>query len=161
MIAARRCWLMKSEPDAFSIDDLARDRRAPWDGVRNFSARNNMRAMTRGDLVLFYHSNANPPGVIGVARVCREAYPDRTALDPDSPYFDAKASPEQPRWSMVDVEFVEKLPRMVTLHELKADPAFSDMVLTQRSRLSVQPVEPKHFDAIVERGGGGTRFKAD
>src|SRR5690606_13531408 len=118
-----RHWLMKSEPDVFSIDDLARVGVEPWNGVRNYQARNYMRDQMRvGDLVLFYHSNADPPGVAGVGRICREAYPDHTALDPASEYHDPRATPGNPIWCMVDVEFVEKFPRLVSLDEMRAHP---------------------------------------
>lgn len=156
--AARQTWLIKSEPDVFSIDDLAREGRAPWDGVRNYQARNNMRAMKVGDLVLFYHSSTKVPAVVGVARVCREAYPDHTAWDPNSPYHDPKSTPDRPRWDMVDVEFVEKLPREVTLAEMREDPKLEGMVLLQRSRLSVQPVSRAHFEHILRRGKARTRL---
>jgi predicted RNA-binding protein with PUA-like domain len=140
---------MKSEPGAYSIDDLERDGTTCWDGVRNYQARNLMREMKEGDAVLFYHSNANPPGVVGIARVCREAYPDSTSWDPNCRYFDPKSSPEAPRWWMVDIAFVEKLPRVVPLSEMKADPALEEMLVTGKSRLSVQPVEQTHFDRVV------------
>jgi predicted RNA-binding protein with PUA-like domain len=156
MAAARaqtRHWLMKSEPDAFSIADLRRKRTSPWDGVRNHVARNNMDAMQLGDLVLFYHSSCSPPGVVGIARVCKTAYPDPTAFDPKSDYFDAKSGPDNPRWRMVDVEFVTELPEMVTLEQLKADPALGDMVVVRASRLSVQPVTAEQFEHVVRRGG--------
>ncbi len=149
---------MKSEPDAFSIDDLRRAKREPWDGIRNYSARNNMRAMNIGDLVLFYHSNAKPPGVVGVARVCKLAYPDHTAWDPKSKYFDAKSTPDNPRWDMVDVEFVEATPRMVSLEDLKNDPKLDDMVVTQRGRLSVQPVSRAHFAHVLKLAGAKTKL---
>ena len=151
-------WLMKSEPDVFSIDDLAKVKSEPWDGVRNYQARNNMRAMNLGDLVLFYHSNAKPPGVVGVARVCKEAYPDPTAWDENSNYFDPKSTPDAPRWDMVEVEFVEKLPQPISLDAIKNDPAFEDMVLVKRSRLSVQSVERKHFSRLVKLGKGQTKL---
>ena len=112
-------WLMKSEPDVYSIDDLERDGSTYWEGVRNYTARNNMRKMTVGDLVLYYHSNAKPPGVAGVARITKEACPDPHQWDPKSKYYDAKSTQENPRWSMVDVEFVEKLPNMVSLDTMK------------------------------------------
>jgi predicted RNA-binding protein with PUA-like domain len=148
---AKRYWLMKSEPGTYSIDDLERDGETMWDGVRNYQARNFMRDDMRvGDGVLFYHSNANPPGVVGVAEVCREGYPDHTARDPDSHYYDEKATEDDPRWHMVDIRFVRTLPRPVPLAELKADPALDDMVVTGRSRLSVQPVEKRHFDHVLE-----------
>lgn len=145
---------MKSEPDAFSIDDLERKGTASWDGVRNFQARNNMDAMRRGDLVLFYHSSCDPPGVVGLARVVRESHPDPTAFDPKSPYHDPKSDRDAPRWRMVDVEFVAKLPRMVTLDELKAEAALVKMQVVSRTRLSVQAVAPEHFEHVVRMGGG-------
>lgn len=145
-------WLMKSEPSDYSIDDLERDRREHWDGVRNYQARNLMRdQMEVGDRVLFYHSNAKPPGVVGLAEVASEAYPDHTQFDPDDPHFDPKSDPDDPRWIMVDVQFVEKLPRMVGLPELREYPELSDMVLLNRSRLSVQPVAEAEFQFIVAR----------
>ena len=145
-----RYWLVKSEPGSYSIDDLEREGTTHWEGVRNYQARNLMREMAEGDLVLFYHSNADPPGVAGIARVATAAYPDHYAWDPDSRYFDPKSSREQPRWWMVDVSFVERLPRLVPLAELKADPSLQEMLVTGRSRLSVQPVEPKAFRRVVE-----------
>ena len=149
---------MKSEPDAYSIDDLAREKNgAHWDGVRNYSARNNMKAMREGDLVLFYHSQTNPPGVVGIARVCKEAYPDHTAFDHKSKYYDAKSTPDAPRWEMVDIEFVERLPEPVSLPDLRADPKFEDMILLRHSRLSVQPVDRKHFARVLKLGGAKTK----
>jgi predicted RNA-binding protein with PUA-like domain len=145
-------WLMKSEPDTFSIDDLQRDKTAPWEGVRNYQARNNMRSMNIGDLVLFYHSSCKVPAVVGLARVCREAYPDPTAFDRDSPYYDDKTHENQPRWYMVDVEFIEKLPKPVTLEDLKCDAFFHEMMVVSRGRLSVQPVRADHFRRILELG---------
>jgi predicted RNA-binding protein with PUA-like domain len=149
---------MKSEPDAYSIDDLKRDGSEHWDGIRNYQARNNMRKMNVGDLVLFYHSNAKPPGVVGVARVCKTAYPDHTAWDKKSKYFDPKSPSDNPRWEMVDVEFVEKTPQMVSLEELKADPELEGMVVTQRSRLSVQPVSREHFKHVLRRAKSKTKL---
>ena len=146
-------WLMKSEPHVYSIDDLKADGKTHWEGVRNYSARNNMRAMEVGDMVLYYHSQQKPPAVVGLARVCREAYPDHFAWEPGHKYFDEKSTPEQPRWSMVDVEFVEKFDREVGLPEIKAEAALSDMVLVKRGRLSVQPVKKEEFDHIVAMAG--------
>ena len=145
-----RYWLMKSEPETYSIDDMERDGRCFWEGVRNYQARNFMRdEMKVGDLVLFYHSNAKPPGVVGVVRVCSESYPDHTAQDPKSPYFDPKASEDKPIWMMVDVEFVEKFSRVISLAELKDCAKLEGMLLTKKgTRLSVQPVDKKHFDFI-------------
>lgn len=146
-----RHWLMKSEPDAYSIDDLAADVTTHWDGVRNYQARNLMRdEMKVGDRVLYYHSQLRPPGVVGLAEVVKEAYPDHTAWDPDSHYFDPKSAPDDPRWFMVDISFVQKFPRMVSIDELKEYPELSDMVLLNRSRLSVQPVTPEEYAFIVD-----------
>lgn len=145
---------MKSEPDAFSIDDLARKRKAPWDGVRNFSARNNMDAMRLGDLVLFYHSSCTPPGVAGLARVCRLAYPDPSQFDPKSQYHDARSTLDSPRWRMVDVEFIAKLPTFVTLDAMRGAPELADMVVLKPGRLSVQPVAAAEFAHVVRMGGG-------
>ncbi|MEM7151575.1 MAG: EVE domain-containing protein [Myxococcota bacterium] len=147
-------WLLKSEPDAYSIDDLKRDGREPWDGIRNFSARNRMREMKCGELALFYHSSTKPTGVVGLCRVVQEAYPDPSQFDAKSRYFDAKSTQEKPRWSMVDVEYVGHLPRMVTLDEIKDEAALSEMVLVRRARLSVQPVTSAEFRHIVKMGGG-------
>lgn len=149
-----RHWLLKSEPDVFSIDDLAAapDRTTYWDGVRNYQARNFLRDDFRlGDRVLFYHSNAAPPAVAGIAEVVREAYPDFTALDPQNPHYDPTATADEPRWVMVDIRLVEKFARPVTLDELRELPDLASMELLRRgSRLSVQPVRPAEF-AQIER----------
>lgn len=153
---AKRYWLMKSEPNTYSIDDLARDGRTTWEGVRNYQARNFMRDDMRvGDEVLFYHSSAKPPGVAGLARVVREGYPDPTARDPSSDYYDPKASDEDPRWFMVDIEFVEKLPRFIPLAELNETAGLEEMLVNRKSRLSVQPVEKEHFDIVKRMGKRG------
>lgn len=156
MPRAKRYWLMKSEPDVYAIDDLERDGTTHWDGVRNYQARNFMRdEMKVGDLVLFYHSNAKPPGVTGIAQVVKEGYPDHTAWDKKSKYHDPKSDPAEPRWSMVDIGFVERFPDVVPLDALKADTRFDDMLVTQRGqRLSVQPVEKRHFEAVRKLGKG-------
>ena len=136
---AKQYWLMKSEPYVYSIEDLERDGSTCWEGVRNYKARNNMRDMKVGDEVLYYHSNAKPPGVVGVARVCKEAYPDHYAFDKEHAYFDAKSDPSNPRWYMVDVEFVSKVDDVeqpLSLHEIKADEKLSDMELVRYGRLS-------------------------
>ena len=160
---ARRYWLMKSEPEVYSIDELEQEGRAEWDGVRNYQARNFMRdEMAIGDLVLYYHSNAKPPGVVGIARVASDSYPDPTAFDETSKYFDKKSDPDDPRWWLVDIEFVEKLPRMVTLDELKAeaDGALDGMLVVRRGqRLSVQPVDKAHFRHVLRMGGAKTRVR--
>ena len=124
-------WLMKSEPDAYSIDDMQRDGRDMWDGIRNYQARNSMRDdMKIGDEVFFYHSNCKEPGIVGITRVVSEPYPDPTQFDKKSKYFDPKSKPENPTWILVDVEFVRKLKRTISLRELKADKRLDDMVLT-------------------------------
>lgn len=147
-------WLMKSEPEEFSIDDLYRrpKRTEPWDGVRNYQARNFMRdGMKRGDQVFFYHSNCEVPGIVGIARVAREAYPDHTAFDPDDPHFDPKSDPDDPRWMMVDVQYVRKLKRTIPLSELKDNRKLRDMPLVRKgNRLSVMPVTPKQWQAVLD-----------
>lgn len=142
---------MKSEPDAYGIDDLARDRREPWDGIRNYQARNMMRDDMRiGDEVFFYHSNCKEPGIVGIAKVASDAYPDPTQFDPESRYFDPKSSEEAPRWLLVDVEFVRKLKRTITLAELKANAGLDGMILTRKgNRLSIMPVDKPHWDLIL------------
>lgn len=148
-------WLMKTEPDVFSIDILQRKGVEHWDGVRNFQARNHMRAMKLGDRVLFYHSSCDPPGVAGLARVCREAYPDFTSWEPSSKYYDPRSTAENDRWSMVDVEFVEKFGRLVPLDELRRTKGLEDMILLRRGmRLSVQPVTRAQFERICKLGRG-------
>ena len=153
-----KLWLMKSEPDVFSIDDLARDGRTSWEGVRNDQARNFMRdEMKVGDLVLYYHSNAEPSGIAGIARVAREAYPDPTQFDPKSDYYDAGSKKTDPRWLMVDVEFVEKLPEVIPLERLKSETALDGMLVIKKGqRLSVQPVEKEHFAHVLRMGGAKT-----
>ncbi|MBU2712597.1 EVE domain-containing protein [Zooshikella harenae] len=145
-------WLIKSEPNAFSIDDLfnSPDQTESWDGVRNYQARNMMRdEMHLGDLVLFYHSSCKPPGIVGIAEVSRTAYPDHTAWDPNSPYFDAKSTPEHPRWFMVDIKFYKKYSRIISLDELKQQPELCEMPLVKRgSRLSIMPVTQQQWDII-------------
>ncbi len=150
-----RCWLMKSEPNVYSIADLERDGVTCWEGVRNYQARNLMREMEVGDSVLFYHSNAKPPGVAGLARVARTAYPDHFSWQEGHKYNDPKSTPEDPRWWMVDVEYVGTLSRFVPLDALKTEPGLEDMVVTKRSRLSVQPVKPEEFDIVVGMGESG------
>lgn len=151
-----RYWLMKSEPDAYSFDDLVADGETYWDGVRNYQARNMMRDdMQPGDRVLYYHSRSKPPHVVGVAEVSRGGYPDPTQFDPDEHYFDPKASQDNPRWFVVDLKPVAKLKRTVPLAELKANPALEGMLVIKKGmRLSIQPVDDVHFDAVVAMGGG-------
>ena len=151
MAEPKRYWLMKSEPSVYSIGDLQRDGSTSWEGVRNYQARNFMRDdMRLGDGVLFYHSNAKPMGIYGVAEVVREAYPDDTAFDPDSRYYDAKSDPAQPTWLMVDVGYVRTFKTPITLSALKEIPGLQDMMVVRRgSRLSVQPVTPQEWDVIT------------
>jgi predicted RNA-binding protein with PUA-like domain len=150
----KRHWLMKSEPSAFSIDDLARKGVTPWDGIRNYQARNHLREAKIGDEVLFYHSSADPTGVAGVAKVARAAYPDPTQFDAKSDHHDPASQRDAPRWDAVDLAFVRKLPRVVTLDEIKANPALKDMVVAKKgSRLSVQPVTPAEFAAVLAMAG--------
>ncbi len=148
----RSYWLMKFEPDVYSIDDLAKEGSAYWEGVRNYSARNNMQKMKVGDLVLFYHSNASPSGVAGIAQVAKEAYPDRFQWEKGHKYFDARSKKDNPRWYMVDVAFVEKFPEIVPLATIRETEGLEDMVLVKRSRLSVQPVTREEFGIIKKMG---------
>ena len=145
-------WLIKSEPSCFSIDDLQRSphQTSPWDGVRNYQARNFMRdGMRLGDLLFFYHSNCKPPGIVGVAEVVRQAYPDHTAFDPDSEHPDPKSTPEKPRWLMVDVKFVKKFSSMISLDQLKGYPKLANMPLLRKgNRLSILPVQPVEWQFI-------------
>lgn len=153
MTTRRRYWLMKTEPDTFSIDDLQRVGTEPWTGVRNYQARNFMRnVMKPGDGVLFYHSNCSPPGIVGVATVAGPAYPDPTQFDSKSDYFDPKASHDEPRWHMVDVAFERKLERTITLDEIKrhAEALGEDFALIRRgNRLSVLPVSAAQFKYLL------------
>jgi predicted RNA-binding protein with PUA-like domain len=146
-------WLMKSEPDVFSLDDLKNcpKKTEPWDGIRNYQARNFMRDdMKKGDVVLFYHSNCKEPGIVGLAEIASSsAYPDPTQFDKKSNYFDPKSDPDNPRWLLVDVRYKKTLKRPVTLKEIKEHPVLSEMKVAQRGmRLSIQPVEQKHFEII-------------
>jgi predicted RNA-binding protein with PUA-like domain len=151
MVRGRRYWLVKSEPSAYSIDDLARDGSTTWDGVRNHQARNLMRdEMKLGDPVLFYHSSAEPTGVAGIAEVSRDAQPDETAFDPRSRYHDPKSRRDAPTWVQVGTKFVEKFEEVVPLAALKENPALASMKLVQRgSRLSVQPVTAAEWKAVL------------
>lgn len=151
------CWLMKSEPDVFSIDDLAAapGQTTSWDGVRNYQARNFMRSMKLGDQVFFYHSNADPSSIAGIAEVVGLAHPDVTALDPTDSHYDPKATPDNPIWEMVDIRLVEKFPSPLSLDELRAVPELEGMELLRRgSRLSVQPVTPAQWKVIVRLARG-------
>ena len=146
-------WLMKSEPDAFSIDDLQQrpEQTEHWDGVRNYQARNMMRdEMKIGDQVFFYHSNCDVPGIVGIAEVVKESYPDFTAFDPNDKHFDPKSKQDKPTWYMVDVRFVRRLKRTISLKELKQIPALADLALVRRgNRLSIMPVSQQHWELIL------------
>lgn len=149
-------WLMKSEPEECSVDDALAAPRAtvPWVGVRNYQARNFMRdGMRVGDGVLFYHSSCAEPGIVGIAQVASTPYPDPTQFDPKSPYYDPKSKPAEPRWLLVDVQVLKKT-RNLTLPELRMDEALADLVVLRKgNRLSITPVEPKHWKLILKRLG--------
>jgi predicted RNA-binding protein with PUA-like domain len=153
---ARRYWLMKSEPTAFSIQDLAdaKGRTTQWDGVRNYQARNYMRAMRVGDQALFYHSNADPPSAVGIVRVVREAYPDHTAFDPANSHYDPSSTPAKPLWDMVDIQLVRVFARPLSLDLLRKQPGLRAMELLRKgSRLSVQPVSRQEWQTILKLAG--------
>lgn len=147
-------WIIKSEPDCYSIDDLRRDKKTYWDGVRNFQARNFLRdSMKKGDLCLFYHSSVNPPHAAGIAEVVREGYPDPTQFDPKSDHPDLESDPHNPRWFVVDIAFRKKFPKPVSVEDIKKNPKLQKMRLLQRgNRLSVFPVSKEEFDAIGRMG---------
>ena len=157
MPRARKYWLMKCEPEAYTIEDLERDGTTTWEGVRNFQARNSMRDdMKPGDGVIFYASNAEPSGASGLAEISRAAYPDPYAFEEGHKYFDPKSDPENPTWYMVDIRFVEKFPEVVPLWVLKVTKGLEKMVVTQKgSRLSVQPVTKKEFEIVTLLGRKG------
>ncbi|TKA88782.1 EVE domain-containing protein [Guyparkeria sp. SB14A] len=144
-------WLMKSEPDAFSIDDLERVGTEPWDGIRNYQVRNMIRdEMKPGDRAFFYHSNTKVPGIVGIMDIVSEARPDPTAFDPDEKYYDPKSDPDKPRWLLVDVKYVRHTQRLIPLPELKADPALEEMPLVRRgNRLSIMPVTEDQWEHIL------------
>jgi predicted RNA-binding protein with PUA-like domain len=144
-------WLMKSEPDAYSIDDLERDGREMWDGIRNYQARNMMRDDMRvGDEAIFYHSACKEPAAVGLMSIASKPYPDPTQFDPKSKYFDPKSTADDPRWQLVDVEFVRKFSRALTLKELRAQPGLEEMILLRRgNRLSIMPVDKQHWDVLL------------
>ena len=153
-----RYWLMKSEPETFSLDDLKSrpGQKEPWDGIRNYQARNFMRDdMKKGDQVLFYHSNCKEPGVVGLAEiVSEEAYPDPTQFDSKSNYYDAKASKDKPRWLLVDLKYKATFKRTVTLSEIREEQKLADMLVIRKGqRLSIQPVDRPHFEHICKLGG--------
>ena len=145
----RKYWLIKSELSAYSIEDLVRDKRTCWDGVRNYEARNSLRTMQLGDECFFYHSNCEPAHIAGIAKVVKRAYPDFTAFDADDPHYDPKSKPQDPTWFMVDIGLKRSLPRTVSITEMRAEPALKNMALFTRSRLSVQPVTPDEWDTIL------------
>jgi predicted RNA-binding protein with PUA-like domain len=153
--SARRFWLVRSEPDVYSIDDLERDGATCWDGVRNYQARNTLRDdMKRGDGVLFYHSNAKPLAIVGVARISKEGYPDHTAWDPSTKYHDPKSDPQNPTWFMVDIEFVARFASPLCREQLVDEPELAGMALLQKaSRLSVQPVTPAEWRHVLKLAG--------
>jgi predicted RNA-binding protein with PUA-like domain len=149
-----RYWLMKGEPDECSIDDLARlpNQTVPWTGVRNYQARNFMREMRLGDLAFFYHSSCPQPGIAGIVRISRLAYPDATQFDPKSKYFDVKSKPDAPRWEHVDVQLVCKLP-LIALATLRETPGLADLIILKRgNRLSITPVDPEHWNRVCNLG---------
>lgn len=155
-------WLMKSEPDVFSIDHLAKRsrQRGPWDGVRNYQARNFLRAMAVGDLAFFYHSSCAVPGIHGVMRIVRAAYPDATQFDPESEYFDPKSDPVAPRWSMVDVALEQRFDEPITLDALRTVPQCSEMLVLRRgNRLSITPVTAREWRTVMSRAGARNESK--
>ncbi|MDA0372523.1 MAG: EVE domain-containing protein [Planctomycetota bacterium] len=158
--SARRFWLVRSEPDVYSIDDLARDGVTCWDGVRNYQARNTLRDdMSVGDGVLFYHSNAKPLAIVGVARVSRAGYPDHTAWDPKTKYHDPKSDPSSPTWYMVDIEFVARFDEPLCRDQLLDEPELAGMALLQKaSRLSVQPVTPDEWSRVLKMAGARVKL---
>ena len=148
-------WLMKSEPDVYGIDHLAQQPKKTdhWDGIRNYQVRNMIRdEMKKGDQAFFYHSNCKEPGIVGIVKVVKEAYPDHTAFDPECKYYDPKSDPENPRWLMLDVQFVCKFARTISLQELKTYKSLSEMLILRRgNRLSITPVSKKHWDFIIKQ----------
>lgn len=149
---SEKYWLMKSEPKVFSITDLKKSKRTLWDGIRNYQARNfMMKEMSLGDAVLFYHSNAEPPGIAGLAKVSQLAQPDPTALQPQSKYFEPRATRDNPIWYCVEISFVRQFPQLIPLNELRNIEQLKNMVLLKKgSRLSIQPVQPVEFKKILE-----------
>ena len=157
-MSKKQYWLMKSEPDAFSIDDLKQVGTEPWDGIRNYEVRNFMRDdMEIGDKVLFYHSNVRPPAIVGSMEVASEPYSDFTQFDPDSKYFDKKSSEEDPTWQLVDVKFIQKFDKPVIRDDIKKEPALQDMVLLKRFRLSITPITKEEWEKIHAMAGADLR----
>jgi predicted RNA-binding protein with PUA-like domain len=154
MSPKRTYWLMKSEPSVFGIDDLVKSRTTHWEGVRNFRARNLMRSMAVGDGIFFYHSNADPKAIVGIARVSKEAYPDSSQFDKKGHYYEPRATKEKPYWFMVDIELVRKLEEPVTLERMREIPELEEMALLKRGqRLSVQPVTEDEWNTICKIAG--------
>jgi predicted RNA-binding protein with PUA-like domain len=155
-VVQKKYWLVKSEPEVFSFDDLKKSKNQTtyWDGVRNYQARNFLRdEMKTGDLVLFYHSNADPLAVMGVCEVVKEGYPDHTQFDPDNDHYDSKADPRNPTWMMVDLKFKREFQKLVTLDKIKSNPKLKNMkLITRGNRLSVMPVTKEEFDEIIKMG---------
>lgn len=154
-------WLFKSEPSVYSIDDLKRDKSTPWEGVRNYQARNFLRDTVKdGDLVLFYHSNAEPPGVAGIGKIVKEGYVDPSAFDQKSKYFDEKSKKDNPAWYLVDVGFVQKFDQIISLSTLKATHGLEEMMVTKRgARLSIQPVTKQEWDIVLKLAGAKLAVK--
>lgn len=163
-MAERAFWLMKSEPHVYSIDDMNAEGEGIWEGVRNYQARNFMREMKLGDIAIFYHSSAKPPGAAGLVQICRTAFPDPTQFDEQSPYYDAKSEDiasanKPPRWDCVSVRFLEKFKAEVSLSALKANATLEGMRVTQKgSRLSVMPVEKTHMKEVLRMAAAKTRL---
>ncbi|MCZ8157587.1 MAG: EVE domain-containing protein [Leptospira sp.] len=149
-----RYWLFKTEPDVFSIEDLQREKISFWEGVRNYQARNYLRDdVKEGDKVLFYHSNANPPCIVGIAEIVESGIPDPHQFDPNSKYFDPKAKVSEPRWYGVKLKLLQKFKQQISLSELKANVGLAEMIVVQKgSRLSIQPVTKKEFEIVVKLG---------
>ncbi len=144
-------WLMKSEPEAYGIPDLKRDGRIHWDGVRNYQARNHMRTMQIGDEAFFYHSNCKVPGIVGIMKIAKLAYPDHTAFDPNDIHYDPKSTEDNPRWEMVDVAYVRTFSSVVSLAQLRETPALEEMIILRKgNRLSITPVSKKEWDIILK-----------
>ncbi|MEQ9263965.1 MAG: EVE domain-containing protein [Balneolaceae bacterium] len=154
-MSERKYWLCKSEPEKYSIDDLQNDGETPWDGVRNYAARNSMRDdMKIGDGILYYHSNQKPPAIVGLAEVSSEPYPDALQFDPESNYFDPKSSEAEPRWVNVDVKFIEKFENPVTRDALQAEKSLEAMELFRLGRLSITPVRKEEWETILKMAEG-------
>jgi predicted RNA-binding protein with PUA-like domain len=156
-------WLFKSEPTTFSIDDLVHSPRKTtcWEGVRNYQARNFLKSMNVGDLGFFYHSNTDPPAIVGIVKVVKAAYPDSFAFDTRSRYFDPRSAPDSPRWFLVDVQFVEKFPQALHLDQLRAVKGLEKMELLRKgSRLSIQPVRPDEWQRVLDFAQHNTKHSS-